>query len=135
MTKIHSINKSVRSMKLTVPYDGTIEIDANGIVEVSDACADALVHGTHDWEYADKAEEVVETDKAEEVVEDEDTKIISGIKKLSLEEMIETATEAGYPEGEWKKFASNTKNAAKLMAAYLIKKYNESKLNADGVEE
>ena len=122
-------------MKLTVPYDGTIEIDANGIVEVSDACADALVHGTHDWEYADKAEEVVETDKAEEVVEDEDTKIISGIKKLSLEEMIETATEAGYPEGEWKKFASNTKNAAKLMAAYLIKKYNESKLNADGVEE
>lgn len=135
MTKIHSINKSVRSMKLTVPYDGTIEIDANGIVEVSDACADALVHGTHDWEYADKAEEVVETDKAEEVVEDEDTKIISGIKKLSLEEMIETATEAGYPEGEWKKFASNTKNAAKLMAAYLIKKYNESKLNTDGVEE
>ena len=49
--------------------------------------------------------------------------------------MIETATEAGYPEGEWKKFASNTKNAAKLMAAYLIKKYNESKLNADGIEE
>lgn len=131
MAKICSINKSVRSMKLTVPYDGTIDIDADGVVEVSDACADALVHGTHDWEYFDKK---TETKKTEEV-EDEDTKIISGIKKLSLEEMIETAVEAGYPESEWKKFANNTKNAAKLMAAYLIKKYNESKLNTDGGDE
>lgn len=42
MAKIRSINKSVRSMKLTVPYDGTIDINADGVVEVSDACAEAL---------------------------------------------------------------------------------------------
>lgn len=113
-------------MKLIVPYDGTIEIDANGEVEVSEACADALVVGTNDWEYANgkKASE----EATHETAEDEDAKIISGIKKLSVDEMIETANEAGYPESEWKKFSTN-KNAAKLMAAYLIKKYNESKLN------
>nr|DAM87870.1 MAG TPA: hypothetical protein [Caudoviricetes sp.] len=132
MAKIRSINKSVCSMKLTVPYDGTIDINADGVVEVSDACAEALVNGTHDWEYADKAPK--SNDTTSTVEDDEDTKIIAGIKKLSLEEMIETATEAGYPENEWKKFANNTKNAVKLMAAYLIKKYNESKLNADGEE-
>lgn len=111
-------------MRLTVPYDGTIEINADGIVEVSDICAAALVKGTSDWEYADKPV------KAENFEEDEDAKIIAGIKKLSLEEMIETANEASYPETEWKKFANN-KNGAKLMAAYLIKKYNEGKLNSD----
>lgn len=124
MAKIRSINKSVRAMKLTVPYDGTIEINADGIVEVSDICASALVKGTNDWEYADKPV------KAENPEEDEDAKIIAGIKKLSLEEMIETANEASYPETEWKKFANN-KNGAKLMAAYLIKKYNEGRLNSE----
>lgn len=124
MAKIRSINKAVRSMKLTVPYDGTIEISAEGIVEVSERCAEMLVKGTNDWEYADKAPV---TDKDPETEEgSEDATIIAGIKGLSLEQMIETATEAGYPETEWKKF-SNNKNAAKLMAAYLIKKYNESK--------
>lgn len=133
MTKIRSINKSVRAMKLTVPHDGTIEIDANGEVEVSEICAKALVKGTNDWEYADKAVEE-KTGETVPVEEDEDAKIIAGIKKLSVEEMIETATEAGYPESEWKKFTAN-KNAAKLMAAYLIKKYNEGKLNDDAAEK
>lgn len=129
MTKIRSINKSVRAMKLTVPHDGTIEINANGEVEVSEVCAKALVNGTNDWEYAEKVEGETTNDTAT-AEEDEDAKIIAGIKKLSVEEMIETATEAGYPETEWKKFSTN-KNAAKLMAAYLIKKYNEGKLNDD----
>lgn len=124
MTKIRSINKAVRSMKLTVPYDGTIEISAEGIVEVSEKCAEMLVKGTNDWLYADEAPV---TDKVSEEEEGgEDATIIAGIKGLTLEQMIETATEAGYPESEWKKFSTN-KNAAKLMAAYLIKKYNESK--------
>ena len=38
---------------------------------------------------------------------------------MSLEEMLETAAEAEYPEDEYKKFNKNSK----LMAAYLVKKY------------
>lgn len=38
---------------------------------------------------------------------------------MSLEEMLETAAEAEYPEDEYKKFKKNSK----LMAAYLVKKY------------
>ena len=45
--------------------------------------------------------------------------VIDQIRAMSLEEMIETAAEAGYPEDEYKKFVKN----AKLMAAYLVKKY------------
>lgn len=156
--KIKAINEKVRSMKLQVPYDGLISIDANGVAEVSEKAAKILVNGTKDWKYADvkentdknkkgsektpkestspaeqptKPEEEVE-ETAEEVVEeekeniDESKLIIEGIKKMSLEEMIATAEDAGYPKEEYQKFIKKDK----MMAAYLIKKYNESQKEA-----
>lgn len=126
--KIIAKNPQVKSMKLVVPFDGTIDIDANGCAEVSEKCAAALVRGTNDWKYEDEEETQTKDGKAE--IKDEDAQMIAGIKKMKLEELISTAQEAGYPEDEWKKFANNQKSGAKLMAAYLIKKYNEAKLNA-----
>lgn len=125
--KIVSINNSVKSMKLTVPFDGNIDIDANGIAEVSDKCAEALVKGTKDWKYLDEDKNVIEDGKGEGDVSDKEIK--KGINKMSLEEMIELAKESNYPESEWDKFAKNEKNATKLMSAYLFKMYKKTKAN------
>lgn len=127
--KIKSKSSSVKGMKLNVPFDGTIDIDANGIADVSDKAAAALVNGTSEWEYVDKTTSGKEADSNEEKTEDE--KIVAGIKKMKLEDMIAMANEAGYPETEWKRFAKKEK----LMSAYLIKKYNEAKLNEEEVKD
>ena len=125
--KIVSINHSVKSMKLTVPFDGNIDIDANGIAEVSDKCAEALVKGTKDWKYLNEDKNSIEDGKGEGDVSDKEIK--EGINKMSLEEMIELAKESNYPESEWDKFAKNEKNATKLMSAYLFKMYKKTKAN------
>ena len=125
--KIVSINHSVKSMKLTVPFDGNIDIDANGIAEVSDKCAEALVKGTKDGKYLDEDKNGIEDGKGEGDVSDKEIK--KGINKMSLEEMIELAKESNYPESEWEKFAKNEKNATKLMSAYLFKMYKKTKAN------
>lgn len=124
--KIKSKNPAVKGMKLTIPIDGTIEIDANGIANVSDGAAEALVKGTAEWEYLDnKPTTSGEKNKSEE------EEMVAGIKSMTLDEMIALANEASYPETEWKKFSKKDK----LMAAYLIKKYNEAKLNEESGEE
>ena len=151
--KIKAINEKVRSMKLQVPYDGFISIDANGMAEVSEKAAKLLVNGTKDWKYVEKVEDklkdkkgdeqapkqpekptepTTEEETAEETVEEENEEvdesklIIEGIKKMSLEEMLATAEDAGYPKDEYAKFVKKEK----MMAAYLIKKYNESQKEA-----
>lgn len=116
-------------MKLIVPIDGTINIDANGIADISDKAAEMLVNGTKDWEYLDSNPKTVKGNSKEKKSEDEE--VVAGIKAMTLEDMISTATEAGYPETEWKRFSKKDK----LMAAYLIKKYNEAKLNEEAAEE
>lgn len=126
--KIKSKNSSVKSMQLHIPYDGLVEIDANGEVEVSDKAGKLLVEGTNDWNYIGEGENTESVENAEEEAEndvkgeDTDDEVIEGIKKMSLEDMITMATEAGYPEKDWKKFAKKDK----LMAAYLIKQYKAS---------
>lgn len=121
--KIKAKNSKVFGIKLNVPVDGLIEIDANGVAEVSGKAAKMLVNGTNDWEYFNDSE----GDDGNEVDE-----VISGLKKMTLAQMIDMAKEAGYPESEYQKFAKKEK----LMLAYLIKKYNEAKLTeGDGSEE
>jgi hypothetical protein len=124
--KIKAKNPSVKGMKLIVPIDGTIEIDANGIADVSDKAANLLVNNTNDWQFLNAAK----ADSNDEP-EDDDARIVQGIKKMSLEDMISMAQEAEYPESEWKKFSKKDK----LMAAYLIKKYNEAKLDEKTVND
>lgn len=121
--KIKAKNSKVFGIKLNVPVDGLIEIDANGVAEVSEKAAKMLVNGTNDWEYFNDSK----GDDGNEVDE-----VISGLKKMTLAQMIDMAKEAGYPESEYQKFAKKEK----LMLAYLIKKYNEAKLTeGDGSEE
>lgn len=121
--KIKAKNPSVKSMKLIVPIDGMIDIDANGVAEVTEKAAELLVNKTNDWSYVDSE---VKKQLEKEIV-DEDAQVVAGIKKMKIEEMIAMAKEAEYPESEWNKFSQKPK----LMAAYLIKKYNEAKLNDD----
>ena len=138
--KIKAINKDVKSMKLIVPIDGLIDIDANGVAEVSPNCGKMLIEGTNDWkEYSegkDTEEDEKEAEQAAETTEngDEDVtdkqptdeEVVEGLEKLSLEECINMAKEAGYPQKEWEKLSKNEKAAENLMRKYLIKKYKDA---------
>lgn len=115
--KLKTSNASLYGSRLTVPVDGTIQIDRNGEINVSEACAHRLLT-LPEWAVVGKAAKEEEAPAAEPA-EDQDKAIIDQIRAMSLEEMLETAAEAEYPEDEYKKFKKN----AKLMAAYLVKKY------------
>jgi hypothetical protein len=115
--KLKTSNASLYGSRLTVPVDGTIQIDRNGEINVSEACAHHLLT-LPEWAVVGKATKEDEVPAAEPA-EDQDKTIIDQIRAMSLEEMLETAAEAEYPEDEYKKFKKN----AKLMAAYLVKKY------------
>lgn len=115
--KLKTSNASLYGSRLTVPVDGTIQIDHNGEINVSEACARHLLT-LPEWAVVGKAAKEEEAPAAEPA-EDQDKAIIDQIRAMSLEEMLETAAEAEYPEDEYKKFKKNSK----LMAAYLVKKY------------
>lgn len=140
--KIQAKNKNIKSMKLSVPVDGLIEIDANGIVEVSEECGRMLIEGTNDWEKFGEGKDTKNGKKGSEKApasgkkeEDEgegdegqlsDKEAIEALQQLSLADCIETAKAAGYPEKEWEKLSKNEKSAEKLMRTYLVKKYKDS---------
>lgn len=140
--KIQAKNKNIKSMKLSVPVDGLIEIDANGIVEVSEECGRMLIEGTNDWENFGEGKDTKNGKKGSEKApasgkkeEDEgegdegqlsDKEAIEALQQLSLADCIETAKAAGYPEKEWEKLSKNEKSAEKLMRTYLVKKYKDS---------
>ena len=115
--KLKTSNASLYGSRLTVPVDGTIQIDRNGEINVSEVCARHLLT-LPEWLAVGEA---VKEDAAPaaKTAEDQDKAIIDQIRAMSLEEMLETAAEAEYPEDEYKKFKKNSK----LMAAYLVKKY------------
>lgn len=126
--EIKALNPQVKGMKLIVPFDGMIEIDANGIAHVSERAAEALVRGTNDWKYVtEENSNTKSNDDVSNADKSEDEQVFAGIKKMKLEDMISMAQEAGYPEKEWERFSKKEK----MMAAYLIKKYNEAKLEND----
>ena len=140
--KIQAKNKNIKSMKLSVPVDGLIEIDANGIVEVSEECGRMLIEGTNDWEKFGEGKDTKNGKKGSEKAPssgkkeegegegDEgqlsDKEAIETLQQLSLADCIETAKAAGYPEKEWEKLSKNEKSAEKLMRTYLVKKYKDS---------
>ena len=115
--KLKTSNASLCGSRLTVPVDGTIQIDRNGEINVSEACAKHLLT-LPEWQ-AVAGKKAAEETAAEATAEDQDKVVIDQIRAMSLDEMLETAAEAGYPEDEFKKFKKNPK----LMAAYLVKKY------------
>lgn len=123
--KIKSKNPNVVSMALIVPVDGRINVDSNGIADVSPKCAVLLVKGTNDWEYAKK--NVEEKEEVEEIENETDSevsdcdKFASHLDTLTLNQMKELAKEGEMPEEEYEKLSSK-----KLMKAYLLKKYDET---------
>lgn len=115
--KLKTSNASLYGSRLTVPVDGTIQIDRNGEINVSEVCARHLLTLPEWLAVGEGVKE--DAAPAAETAEDQDKEIIDQIRAMSLEEMLETAAEAEYPEDEYKKFKKNSK----LMAAYLVKKY------------
>ena len=115
--KLKTSNASLYGSRLTVPVDGTIQIDHNGEINVSEVCARHLLTLPEWLAVGEGVKE--DAAPAAETAEDQDKAIIDQIRAMSLEEMLETAAEAEYPEDEYKKFKKNPK----LMAAYLVKKY------------
>lgn len=115
--KLKTSNASLYGSRLTVPVDGTIQIDRNGEINVSEVCARHLLTLPEWLAVGEGVKE--DAAPAAETAEDQDKAIIDQIRAMSLEEMLETAVEVEYPEDEYKKFKKNSK----LMAAYLVKKY------------
>lgn len=132
--KIKARNSKVASMKLCVPVDGVIDIDANGVAEVSPKCAVVLVNGTNDWDYVKKVavekEVEEEEDDTESIGEDlsDRERFSNWLDSLSVSQMKDYAKEGNLPEDEYEKLSSK-----KLMKAYLLKKYDEAP--ADEKEE
>ena len=124
--KIKAKSPSLVSSKLIVPFDGAIDIDANGVADVSPQAAEILVNGTSDWSYLSDVK--VEADEADA---NENKSVIDGIKSMPIADLLIMAAEAGYPESEWSKFSTKPK----LMAGYLIKKYNEMQFEAEAEKE
>jgi hypothetical protein len=129
--KIKAVNPKIKSIKLCVPVDGIIDIDSNGECEVSEKCAKSLIEGTHDWKKKENIgdskknkEDSNASDDSEESEESDDPK--EEFKKMKKDELISFIKENKYPESEWSKFLASEKNSEKLLAAYLIKKYNEA---------
>lgn len=116
--KLKTSNASLYGSRLTVPVDGTIQIDRNGEINVSEVCARHLLT-LPEWLAVGEGVKEDAAPAEPTSAEDQDKAIIDQIRAMSLEEMLETAAEAEYPEDEYKKFKKNSK----LMAAYLVKKY------------
>lgn len=134
--KIKAKNPKISSMKLIVPIDGEISIDANGITDVSPKCAIALVTGTNDWNYASKVKDAVneateegETEEDDDEGADEREELEAKLKTMSMAELKAMATEGEFPVEEWEKIGSK-----KLLSAYLLQKYDEA-TEEEGDEE
>ena len=125
--KIKAKKETIASMKLIVPVDGLITIDAEGIADVSEKCADLLVNNTNDWKFLVEDSEGEKTASEGEVVNDEEEDTPKSDRELFEEkirtanknELIEMCTEAKFPETEWKKLSKA------LLVEYLLKKYDE----------
>lgn len=128
--KLKTNNTALHGSRLTVPVDGTIQIDRNGEINVSEACAAQLLT-LPDWIAVSKEAPEKEAPAATPEAADPDAEVIAAIRSMSMEEMLAAAAEAGYPAEEYSKYKKNSK----LMAAYLVKKYKAASEAAKGEDE
>lgn len=126
---------AVANSRLIVPCDGLITIDGNGCAEVSAACAEALVKGTNDWDYAEKiAESKAEEAPAQEESEEEEElnereKFEKELERMTVNQMKDLCREGGFNEAEWK----NLKKAT--LTAYLLEKFDAASAQEESEEE
>jgi hypothetical protein len=123
--KLKTNNTALHGSRLTVPVDGTIQIDRNGEINVSEACAAQLLT-LPDWIAVSEGAPAATPEAA-----NSDAEVIAAIRSMSMEEMLAAAAEAGYPAEEYSKYKKNSK----LMAAYLVKKYKTASEAAKGEDE
>lgn len=113
--------KAVAGCNLIVPFDGRISVDKDGCVEVSASCAEALVKGTSDWDYADGAaaaeEAAPQEEQAAEELSDRD-KFAKELEGMTVKQMKDLCREGGFPEEEWKSLNKGT------LTAYILDKYD-----------
>lgn len=128
--KLKTNNTALHGSRLTVPVDGTIQIDRNGEINVSEACAAQLLT-LPDWIAVSKEAPKKEAPAATPEAADSDAEVIAAIRSMSMEEMLGAAAEAGYPAEEYSKYKKNSK----LMAAYLVKKYKAASEAAKDEDE
>lgn len=128
--KLKTNNTALHGSRLTVPVDGTIQIDRNGEINVSEACAAQLLT-LPDWIVVSKEAPKEEAPAATPEAADSDAEVIAAIRSMSMEEMLAAAAEAGYPAEEYSKYKKNSK----LMAAYLVKKYKAASEAAKDEDE
>ena len=127
-------SNAVANSRLIVPCDGLITIDGNGCAEVSAACAEALVKGTSDWDYAEKtaepkSEEAHAQEESEEVELNEREKFEKELEGMTIAQMKDLCREGGFDEAEWK----NLKKAT--LAAYLLEKFDAASAQEESEEE
>lgn len=123
--KLETNNTALHGSRLTVPVDGTIQIDRNGEINVSEACAAQLLT-LPDWIAVSEGAPAATPEAA-----NSDAEVIAAIRSMSMEEMLAAAAEAGYPAEEYSKYKKNSK----LMAAYLVKKYKAASEAAKDEDE
>ena len=85
--KLKTNNTALHGSRLTVPIDGTIQIDRNGEINVSEACAAQLLT-LPDWIAVSKEAPKKEAPAADPEGADSDAEVIAAIRSMSLEEML-----------------------------------------------
>jgi hypothetical protein len=115
--------ENIKNAKLVVPIDGLIEIDANGIADVSENCAKIMVEKTNSWKYAEaEAEteaEVSEPEAEAETEVDERAEFEKSIRLKKFDELKKFAIESGCDENE-----VNSITTKKAMVNYLLDKFD-----------
>lgn len=109
---------AVAGSRLIVPIDGLISIDSEGMVEVSDACAQVLVTQTNDWDYAEDKKSADNTDEQGEVEPTEREKFEKELKSMTVPQMKKLCADGGLPEAEWKNLNKG------LLAKYILSQYD-----------
>jgi hypothetical protein len=134
--QIKTNKESNFGIKIKLPIDGVVEIDNNGIVEVSEDCGNLMVEQSPEsWEIVESKskttpikKKVVEeseenpADENSERVEGSETSNMDGVieelKSMKLPELIDLVKKSNHPETEWIKYKSNKL----LLTNYIIKK-------------
>lgn len=116
MVKIQTKNAKVFSSNLIMPEDGMVEIDANGIVEVSDTCAEIMCTCTSDWE---RVEVNADTDTDDDGGDDKRAELEAKVKKATVDELKAMCEEMEFDEEEYGKLSK------KNLQKYIMDKYDE----------
>lgn len=126
MVKI--VNLESANRRLILPELGETTIPDDGVVEVSEDTARALVESHIGWSYEgvenviQDTESVMASDSEPSAELSEKELIFQQLEQLSLDELVTFAREQEMPEKDWAKFAKNESKPKELMIGYLKKK-------------